>query len=128
MNNVQSPRTDDAGMEARLAAQSTAPRVTLADLKAQIASVHYINPRDAVDAAAGGGQTWPESLGLLTICVLVLKNGFTVTGESACASPESFDPLIGRQIAYNHALDKMWPLLGYQLKDAIYHGAVLRAK
>ena len=44
------------------------------------------------------------NLGLLTFCVLVLRNGFTVTGESACASPENFDAEIGRKVARANAV------------------------
>jgi hypothetical protein len=58
-----------------------------------------------------------ESLRLLTFCVLILKNGFTVTGESACASPENFDAEIGRKIARANAVSKVWPLMGYALKN-----------
>lgn len=57
----------------------------------------------------------PASLGLLTFAVLVLQNGFTVTGESACASPENFDAEIGRKVAKQNAINKIWPLLGYEL-------------
>ncbi|WP_372827068.1 Gp49 family protein, partial [Polaromonas sp.] len=58
-------------------------------------------------------------LGLLTFCVLVLRNGFTVTGESACASPENFDPEIGRKIARANAVQKIWPLMGYELRSKL---------
>lgn len=60
------------------------------------------------------------TLKLLTFCVLVLRNGFTVTGESACASPENFDAELGRSIARAKAKEKMWPLLGYALKSKLY--------
>ncbi len=69
----------------------------------------------------------PLSLGLLTFCVLVLRNGFTVTGESACASPENFDAGIGRKVARENAINKIWPLLGYELKSRLYHGAKVDA-
>ena len=58
----------------------------------------------------------------LTVCCLVLQNGFTVTGESACASPENFDAEIGRKIARENARNKIWALEGYLLKDAIHRG------
>ena len=61
----------------------------------------------------------PEALRLLTFCVLVLRNGFTVTGESACASPENFDADIGRKIARDNAIDKVWMLEGYLLKQKL---------
>ena len=56
----------------------------------------------------------------LTVCCLTLKNGFTVTGESASASPENFDEEIGRKIALQNARNKIWPLEGYLLKQRLY--------
>ena len=56
----------------------------------------------------------------LTVCCLTLRNGFTVTGESACASPENFDIEIGERIAYENARDKVWMLEGYLLKEKLY--------
>ena len=96
-----------------------APRVTPQRINDVIASEHYFTAADGVTGAANGrvgcGSSHPMSR--LTFCVLVLKNGFTVTGESACASPENFDPELGRKIARENAVNKMWPLLGYALKD-----------
>lgn len=54
-----------------------------------------------------------------TICLLTLKNGFQVSGESACASPENFDVDIGRKIARENARNKIWSLEGYLLKDKL---------
>jgi hypothetical protein len=65
----------------------------------------------------------PAALKLLTFCVLVLRNGFTVTGESACASPENFDAEIGRKIARQNAVNKVWPLLGFRLRDRLVREA-----
>lgn len=56
----------------------------------------------------------------LTICLLTLKNGFSVTGESACAVPENFDAELGRKIARDNAKQKLWPLLGFRLRDALH--------
>lgn len=55
----------------------------------------------------------------LTVCCLTLRNGFTVTGESACASPENFNVEIGENIAKANARDKIWPLLGFRLRDEL---------
>ena len=60
-----------------------------------------------------------DELDLLTFCVLRLKNGFTVTGESACADADNFDMEIGRTIAKRKALEKIWPLLGYELRTRL---------
>lgn len=103
----------------------TAPRITPADIEAAIASEVYFS---AADGCVGAGMTaeqhlCPKPLGLLTFCVLVLNNGFTVTGESACASPENFNVEVGRTIARRNAVDKIWPLLGYELRTKLTKGA-----
>jgi hypothetical protein len=99
-----------------------APRVTLADIEASIVSERYFTAEDGADNAADtAGHKGPphETLSLLTFCVLVLKNGFTVTGESACVSPENFDAEIGRKVARENAIEKVWPLMGYALKERL---------
>lgn len=57
----------------------------------------------------------------LTVCCLTLQNGFTVTGESACASPENFNEELGRAIARKDAIDKIWMLEGYLLKERLHN-------
>jgi len=115
MHNVQSPRADDSAIEAEIQAKGlTAPRIAPADIGANIASEHYFTAAQAVDV-----EPVHESLGLLTFCVLVLRNGFTVTGESACASPENFDADLGRKIARANAVNKVWPLMGYELRSKL---------
>ena len=126
MNNIASPRTDDLGIEQQIQAKGkTAPRITPADILANIASEHYFTAGDgyagsaALSIEAGATISAPEPLDLLTFCVLVLRNGFTVTGESACASPENFDAQIGRNIARQNAINKIWPLMGYELRSKL---------
>lgn len=92
-----------------------APRITPATIAAAIESEHYFT---AGEAAKVSGLD-PHPLDLLTFCVLVLKNGFTVSGESACASPENFNREIGEKIARQKAVEKIWPLLGYELKTKL---------
>lgn len=91
-----------------IAKGKTAARVTPADLQANIVSEHYFTAADGVFACFGKRpMALPDDpLALLTFCVLVLRNGFTVTGESACASPENFDADIGRKIARQNAEQK----------------------
>lgn len=103
----------------------TAPRVTPDDLKDNIASVFYFTAKDGAIRTMPDDfvyHTYEEALSLLTFCVIVLKNGFTVTGESACASPDNFDPEIGKKIARQNAEQKIWPLMGYELKSKIKKG------
>jgi len=105
----------------------TAARVTPVAIEAAIASEHYFTAEDGAGRASRGqtsdrGKN-PVALSLLTFCVLVLRNGFTVTGESACASPENFDAEIGRKIARANAVQKIWPLEGYLLKQRLHDEA-----
>lgn len=81
----------------------TAKRITPEMLDAEIAAVDY--------------HVFPGSC--LTVCALTLRNGFTVTGESACASPENFNAEIGQKIAQANAREKIWPLLGFRLRDQL---------
>lgn len=100
----------------------TAPRVTPDDIEANIASEYYFTAADGycwADGQRHEHSVYPRALGLLTFCVLVLRNGFTVTGESACASPENFDAELGRKIARQNAISKVWPLMGYALKERL---------
>ncbi|WP_396189839.1 Gp49 family protein [Flavobacterium sp.] len=99
----------------------TAPRITPSDIEANIVNEHYFTAADGMIGAYGTAQM-NNPLSLLTFCVLVLRNGFTVTGESACASPENFDILIGRKIARDNAINKVWPLMGYELKCRLAGG------
>ena len=61
---------------------------------------------------------------VLTVCVLTLENGFTVTGESACASPANYNKEIGDRIARDNAKEKIWILEGYLLKQKLFEGLI----
>lgn len=97
-----------------------APRVTPADVEKNVVSEHYFTAEDGIIGNPEGfsGKV-PIPLRLLTFCVLVLRNGFAVTGESACASPENFNAEIGRKIARENAVNKIWPLMGYELRSKL---------
>ena len=119
-------------LQKEIDAKATAPRITPADIEANIAAEIYSTGLDCAAEAAGDARSVfnrikpdvdltvvNDSLRLLTFCVLVLRNGFTVTGESACASPENFDAEIGRKIARKNAIEKIWPLVGYELRTKL---------
>ena len=102
----------------------TAPRVTPNNIESNIAEEVYFTAADGMygNAKANGSglalaNTHPANL--LTFCVIVLKNGFTVVGHSACASPENFDAEIGRKIARENAVREIWPLMGYELRTKL---------
>ena len=116
-------KTEDQAIEQEIQAKGkTAPRVTPQDIEGNIVSEHYFTADDGhmgewISSKKGPRDSdAPAALKLLTFCVLVLRNGFTVTGESACASPENFNAEIGRKVARANAVAKIWPLMGYELK------------
>jgi hypothetical protein len=55
----------------------------------------------------------------LSICLLVMKNGFVVIGKSAPASPENFNRELGKKFAYEDAVRQLWPLMGFALRDRL---------
>jgi hypothetical protein len=66
--------------------------------------------------------------GKLTHCTLILENGFEVTGESACVDPANYDKVIGEQIAYENAFEKIWEVEGYLLQEKLYFENNLQAE
>lgn len=112
MNNTE--------LQAEIDAKATAPRITPIDIEANIVGEHYFTAADGYAGAYEHTLEAEHPLNLLTFCVLVLRNGFTVTGESACASPENFNVEIGRKVARENAIEKMWPLMGYELKSRLH--------
>lgn len=74
---------------------------------------------DMVDEVIKGEQYHVFPGTTLTVCCLTLTNGFTVTGESACASPENFDAELGQKIARENARQKIWALEGYALRNRL---------
>lgn len=109
MHNVQSPRPDnDETIEQEIVRKGlTAPRITPEYLDSVIVNTEY--------------HVFPGTM--LTVCCLTLKNGFTVVGESACASPANFNTEIGERIARENAKQKIWALEGYLLKERLFHQA-----
>lgn len=81
----------------------TAPRVTPERLESVIVSEQY---------HVFTGTTF-------TACLLTLKNGYTVLGESACASHDNFNAELGRKIARENAKNKIWSLEGYLLREKL---------
>lgn len=94
--------------------------ITPADIEGYVKSEHYFNAHDAVSFNKDGERiAAPEELTLLTFCVVVLKNGFTLTGISACADPRKYNKEIGEKVARADALNKAWPLMGYVLRSQL---------
>jgi hypothetical protein len=105
-------RLQDTDREA--AAVAVAPRVSLADIESKIACKYTFT----ADRAIAGMPDHP-ALKLLSLCVLVMDNGFVVIGHSAPASPENFNAELGAKLAYENAIRQLWPLMGFALRERL---------
>lgn len=105
--------------EAECAAGRTAPRVSLADIEGAIMHRYDITGAEAVRPDDGVRITQP-SLNVLSICILVMRNGFTIIGKAAPASPANFDRALGIKLAYEDAVRQVWPLMGFALRDRLH--------
>lgn len=95
-----------------------APRVTLEHIESCIVGELFLNAGECSPLVAHGEP--PGPLSLLTVCVLTLRNGFTVVGTSACASPENYNRVLGCQIARRNAVEEVWKLEGYALRERLH--------
>lgn len=110
--------TDEATIEEEIVRKGkTAPRLTPDHIDAQIVSEVCGRASDLFDHVPHS----PE-LQCLTICILTLKNGFTVVGKSACASPTNYDADLGYKIAREDARKQIWVLEGYLLRSKLAGG------
>lgn len=90
--------------EASAKVQKTEHRVTLDSMLTRIKEEDYISPSIA-----------PH----LTLCILLLDNGYLLVGKSVPADPENFDREIGRRFAREDAIRSMWPLEAYALRERL---------
>lgn len=83
-------------------ASKTAPKITKESIEARIASTSY------------------SIIDHMTVCVLQMVNGFMVTGTAAPASPDNFDPEVGKRYAYEDAFKQLWKLEGHLLREKLW--------
>lgn len=99
----------------------TAPRITPTDIEANIKSEWFFTASDGVFGATELlMEDEDKHLGLLTFCVLVLRNGTKVVGVNYGAiDPARHDPEMGRTEARKAAIEQIWPLMGYELRTKL---------
>lgn len=85
--------------------------ITPADLEASISEEYSLNLGSVLGFHSG------HPTNLMTMHVLVLKNGYTVTGRSACVDPRKYDAALGAELARKNAIEQLWPLLGFLLAE-----------
>jgi len=85
-----------------------APRVSLADLEANIAHVEILKHESK------GGQ-------ILRWAILTTISGYAVTGRpSASISPENDNQEVKEKAALDNAYLELWVLMGYVLKEQMH--------
>lgn len=94
-----------------------AVRVTEADVLANIKAEYSFTLGEALDAM---GVPVVDDVRCMTVCVLVMNNGFSVQGVSACADPKGFDAQVGREIAKRNAVSVAWGHMGYELRTKLH--------
>lgn len=78
-------------------------KITIEQVKARIVETEYQLTHDT-----------------LTLCFATLDNGFVIVGKSACIDPHEFNGEIGRKVAYDDAVDQLWPYLGFLAVEDAY--------
>jgi hypothetical protein len=111
------------------AAVAVAPRVTLDDIKSSIiAQFHFTAELGnhcytlIPEVGSADDMTVKQQLKLLNICVVIVRNGFSVVGKSAPASPENYNREFGEKLAYEDCIRQLWPLMGFALREKLSHG------
>lgn len=131
----EEPKTVEQQIEQEIQSKNlNAPRLKPADIDAVIVSEHYFTAAQGEAKALEDGafvngslngaalRPIPELLSQITFCVLILKNGYKISGVNhSGVSPENHDPELGRKLAYENARNKVWELEGYLLKEKLNH-------
>lgn len=113
-------------------------KITPDQVQEMIESVYFFTGAEGIAGAHfnhqcnvfgdGGPETKPinefvesinEAFRILTFCVIVLKNGWTVTGTSSPIDPKAFNPTKGEDCAYDRAIEQIYPLVGFMLKSEL---------
>lgn len=100
--------------ELSAAVQKTPNRVSLQSIEDKIVAEYVFTADSALKDAP-----IHDSLKILTICILVMKNGFVLIGKSAPADAENFNAELGKKFAREDAIRQLWPLEGYALREKL---------
>lgn len=89
--------------------ESIKTKLTIEDIESVIDNVEYLRE---------DGSTY-------TLCRITLKNGCVVTGENSCISKENWSATLGRKHSYEKAIERVWELEGYLLRQKLYEAGML---
>lgn len=106
----------------------TAPRITPADIEANIASEHYFTAEHGIEGAMSRlelharhpGDGPAGTFDQVMFCVIVLRNGTKIVGINyGSVDPAQHSAVDGRKYARDHAIEQIWPLMGYELRSQL---------
>lgn len=112
------------------AANAVAPRVSLADIEAAIFGVFYQTGDHLLDHAdikveQFSDKALYDNAKLMTLCTIIMKNGFMFVGHSTPASPQNYNFDLGKKLAYDQAFKQIWPMMGFELRSKLYERSQL---
>lgn len=119
--------TTDSLLEQEIQAKGlTAARVTLGDIEAEIVREYYFSAGDGVAANVNSviddRLEDLDKLDVITCCVIFMRNGHRIVGVNAGpVSTSNFDGDIGKKLARQNAIDQIWPLMGYALREKLFN-------
>lgn len=108
---------------------NVAPRITPADVEAQIVAEYFFTAAHGALGAMNRGELIARNpaelnapaLQMLTFCVLQLRNGTRIVGTNYGAiDPAQHSAERGRADARAQAVEQIWPLLGYELRTHLH--------
>ena len=107
---------------------NVAPRITPADIEAQIVAEYFFTAAHGVLGAKTRGELIVSNPGevsgpgaeMLTFCVLQLRNGTRIVGTNYGAiDPARHSAERGLADARAQAVEQIWPLMGYELRNKL---------
>lgn len=102
----------NAQLQERLDKSPSDVRVTKEMIDARIKRVDYMGMFN--------GSEHPT----MTVCTIMLDNGYSVAGTSACVDPKNYNRDVGETRAYQNAYEKLYGLFGFLLAETLYRAKI----
>lgn len=88
-------------------------------VEGQIVAEYALRAWDAFRDQANIDPNAERALRSTTLYVMVLRNGFPIVGSSVAAAPDNYDPNEGRKLAKADAMQKLWMVEEYALRNRL---------
>lgn len=103
----------------------TAPRVTPESIEARIVEERYFSGADGLEGSFEGMHTLTNGMSdafrHVTFCAMMLDNGSKIVGINyGSVDPKNFDSQLGKKLARQKAIDQIWELEGYLMRERLF--------